>query len=110
MSPKDVSEILRRIAGAIDKSKQPSLDKVRHDIGMVISKIAEEQQQSQQQDQAQQQQSQQEQQALPSSPAGKQMIDKMLDDLQSAYKGGDHVKFKELLGKLDRAAETTRSK
>ena|SRR5271157_1402001 len=105
MSPKEVAAVLRRIASAIDNSKSPSLDMVRHDISVVVSRLAEEQQQGQQQGYGQQdQQGQQQQQALPKSQGGKSMIEHMIKELEGAFGKGDHDKFKELLGKLEKAA------
>lgn len=107
MTPKEVSNILRRIAAAIDNSKRPSLDMVQHDLTVVVSKLAQEQQQTgqqQQEGQQQQQQGQQEQQALPKSQSGKGMIEKLIKDLESAHQHGDHDAFKGLLEKLDKAA------
>lgn len=102
MSPKEVAAVLRRIASAIDNSQRPSIDMVRHDISVVVSRLAEEQQGQQQQ--GQQQEGQQQQQALPKSHGGKSMIENMIKDLEGAFQKGDHDKFKELLGKLDKAA------
>lgn len=112
MTPKDVSAVLRHIATAIENSKQPSVTMVRHDLRLLLARIAEEQQQTgQQQQQGQQEQQgqqqevgQQEQQALPKSFTGKQMIEGMLNELQKAFKAGDHDKFLKTLEKLDKAA------
>ena len=99
MNPKETADTLRRIATAIDNSKNPSISLVRRDIASVISKIAEEQQEEQQE-----KVSQQEQQALPVSKGGKQMINDYLEKLNKAYEDGDHRAFKEMLKKLDKAA------
>jgi len=108
MSPKEVAAVLRRIASAIDNSKRPSLDMVRHDISVVVHRLAEEQQQEQQQQdqQGQQQQmhGQQQQQALPQSMSGKSMLKKLLSDCEEALDAGNDSKFKECLGKLQKSA------
>ncbi len=108
MNPRELAATLRQMATAVDNSKRPSIARVRHDLELLISRVAEEQQQSQQQQGQQQgqqeQQSQQQQQALPQSGVGKGMIEKLLKDLAGAHEKGDHNGFKEILEKLERAA------
>jgi hypothetical protein len=77
MTPNQVSEMLRRIASAIENSKRPNPDFVVADLKTVIANIettGQQQQQGQQDDQQQGQQGQQQQQALPKSGPGKSML------------------------------------
>ncbi len=105
MNPRELSSILRRIAAAIDNSQRPSLDHVKHDLSVVVSKLAQEQQQTgQQEQQSQQQQGQQEQQALPKSKPAQGMLEKMIKDLEGALHAGNHEEFAELLEKINKNA------
>jgi hypothetical protein len=103
MEPNQVSEVLRKIAGAIDNSKTPDKRLVVADLKTVIAQIQQtgqqeqQQQQGQQEQQGQQDQQGQQQQALPKSQGGKGMLKKLLDDAQKALDSGDDSGFKKSL-------------
>jgi esterase/lipase len=97
MNPSQVANVLRKIAGAIDNSKQPDKRMVIADLKTVIAQMQQGQQQ-------QQQQGQQQQQALPKSQGGMSMLKKFLEDAEKALEKGDDGAFKGALEKLQKAA------
>lgn len=59
---------------------------------------------AEQEQQGQQQQSQQQEQAMPKSNTGRQMVDKLMEELQEAINNNaEGSALKEIIGKLEKA-------
>src|SRR5512135_2511638 len=105
MNPNQVSTVLRKIASAIDNSKNPSKEFVIADLKTVIAQMTTgQQEQQQQQGQQQQQQQGQQQQALPKSKGGHEMLKHFLEEAEKALEHGDDSAFKSVLEKALKAA------